>query len=68
LGFIDVQVDAHVFHARGALAWNDYLSWQVQDRKTLKRINHLICDAIRSRYKGIGKPEPRRENLAGYMS
>ena len=49
-------------------AWNDYLYWQEQDRKTLKRINSLIKDTMRSPFEGIGKPEPLRENLAGFWS
>ena len=38
-------------------AWEDYLYWQTQDKKTLKRINQLIQDIGRSTYEGIGKPE-----------
>ena len=49
-------------------AWDDYLCWQGQDRKTLKRINLLIEAARRSPFDGIGKPEPLKENLAGYWS
>mgnify|MGYP000460545000 CR=1 FL=1 len=49
-------------------AWSDYLYWQTQDKKTLKRINALIKDIQRSPYQGIGKPEPLRENLAGFWS
>lgn len=49
-------------------AWNDYLYWQGQDRKTLKRINKLINDCLRSPYEGIGKPEPLKENLTGFWS
>ena len=49
-------------------SWNDYLWWQKQDRKTLKRINRLIEDSIRSAFKGIGKPEPLKENLSGFWS
>ena len=51
-----------------AAAWADYLYWQGQDRKTLKRINALIQDAMRSPFVGIGKPEPLRENLSGFWS
>ena len=47
-------------------AWSDYLYWQTQDKKTLKRINALIKDILRSPYQGIGKPEPLRENLSGW--
>ncbi len=49
-------------------AWNDYLYWQNQDRKTLKRINKLIMDTQRSPFSGIGKPEPLRGNLTGFWS
>jgi toxin YoeB len=47
---------------------SDYLYWQRQDRKTLKRINTLINDTLRQPFSGIGKPEPLRENLAGFWS
>lgn len=49
-------------------AWSDYLYWQEQDRKTLKRINKLIEATLREPFEGIGKPEPLRENLAGFWS
>ena len=49
-------------------AWDDYLYWQTQDKKTIKRINLLIRDMQRSPYEGIGKPEPLRENLSGWWS
>jgi len=49
-------------------AWADYLYWQTQDKKTLKRINKLIQDIERNGYNGIGKPEPLKENLAGLWS
>ncbi len=51
-----------------AAAWADYLYWQGRDRKTLKRINALIQDEMRSPFIGIGKPEPLRENLSGFWS
>lgn len=51
-----------------AAAWSDYLFWQSQDRKTLKRINLLIQACLRSPFDGIGKPEPLRENLSGFWS
>ena len=51
-----------------AAAWSDYVYWQGQDRKTLKRINALIQDAMRNPFEGIGKPEPLRENLSGFWS
>lgn len=49
-------------------AWNDYVYWQTQDKKTLKRINKLIADSKRNPFDGIGKPEPLRENLSGFWS
>jgi toxin YoeB len=49
-------------------AWNDYLYWQGQDKKTLKRINSLIIEATRTPFEGTGKPEPLRGDLSGYWS
>jgi len=49
-------------------AWSDYLYWQNQDKKTLRRINKLISDIDRNGYEGIGKPEPLTGNLSGYWS
>ncbi len=49
-------------------AWDDYLYWQVTDKKLLKRINLLIKDIKRSPYDGIGKLEPLKHGLAGYWS
>ncbi|MAJ41679.1 MAG: Txe/YoeB family addiction module toxin [Pseudoalteromonadaceae bacterium] len=49
-------------------AWNSYVYWQTQDKKTLKRINKLIVDVRRSPFDGIGKPEPLKENLSGFWS
>ena len=49
-------------------AWADYIYWQSQDKKTLKRINRLITETKRSPFEGIGKPEALRENLAGFWS
>jgi len=49
-------------------AWGDTLYWQTQDRKTLRRINALIRDAMRHPFEGIGKPEPLRANLSGLWS
>lgn len=49
-------------------AWEDYLYWQQQDKKTLKKINILLKDIQRDCYSGIGKPEPLRENLKGWWS
>ena len=44
-------------------AWSDYLYWQTQDKKTLKRINGLNKDIQRSTFEGIGKPEPLKKIL-----
>lgn len=49
-------------------AWDDYLYWQTQDKKTLKRINQLIKDISRNGYDGIGKPEPLKGDLSGWWS
>jgi toxin YoeB len=49
-------------------SWADYIYWQGQDRKSLKRINRLVTDTQRSPFEGIGKPEPLKENLAGFCS
>jgi toxin YoeB len=51
-----------------AAAWADYVYWQGQDRKTLKRINALLQDALCNPFEGIGKPEPLRESLSGFWS
>ena len=49
-------------------AGEDYLYWQGQDRKTLKRINVLIQDVMRDPFEGIGKPEPLKHLLSGAWS
>ena len=49
-------------------AWEDYLYLQVQDRKTLKRINTLLRDIERDNFNGIGKPEPLKGELSGFWS
>ena len=48
-------------------AWSDYLYWQTQDKKTLKRINALLTDIMRNPFDGIGKPEPLKYRQ-GYWS
>ncbi len=48
-------------------AWSDYLYWQTQDKKTLKKINALLNDIMRSPLDGIGKPEPLKYR-EGYWS
>lgn len=49
-------------------AWQEYLYWQTQDKKTLKRINQLLQDIDRNGYNGIGKPEPLKGDLSGFWS
>ena len=49
-------------------AWKDYLYWQNQDKKTLRRINKLIAETIREPFADIGKPEALKENLSGFWS
>lgn len=50
------------------IAWKDYIYWQGQDKKTIKRINQLIQDIDRHHNEGIGKPEELRGNLSGWWS
>ena len=54
-----------IFQSRG---WEDYLYWQTQDKKTLKRINQLIKDICRNEYVGIGKPEALSGDTSGFWS
>ena len=49
-------------------AWEDYIYWQTQDKKTLKRINILLKDIERGNFEGIGKPEPLKGDLGGFWS
>lgn len=49
-------------------AWEDYLYWQTQDKKTLRRINLLLKDIERGCFDGLGKPEPLKEELSGFWS
>lgn len=49
-------------------AWEDYLYWLTQDKRTLKRINQLLTDVDRNGYDGIGKPEPLKGDLSGWWS
>ena len=49
-------------------AWDDYIYWQGQDKKTLKRINSIIKDIQRNPFDGIGKPEPLKGDLRGLWS
>ena len=49
-------------------AWEDYLYWQENDPRLLKRVNTLIREIRRSPFSGIGKPEPLKHALKGYWS
>ena len=49
-------------------AWQDYLYWQQNDKKILKKINTLIKDIKREPFKGLGEPEPLKYNWSGYWS
>ncbi len=49
-------------------SWEDYLSWQSEDKKILQKINSLIKDIQRTPYQGLGKPEPLKYDLAGLWS
>jgi toxin YoeB len=48
--------------------WEDYVYWQANDSDTLDKINDLIKEIKRDPFKGRGKPEPLKGNLAGYWS
>ena len=50
------------------LAWEEYLYWQLNDRKLLKKINDLLKDIERNGNEGLGKPEPLRHELEGLWS
>lgn len=49
-------------------AWEDYLYWQKQDKKTLIRINKILEDIDRNGYEVIWKPERLSGNLSSYYS
>ncbi len=49
-------------------AWDDYLYWQITDKKILRRINELIRDIERHPFEGLGKPEPLKYELSGFWS
>lgn len=50
------------------VAWEDYVWWQTQDKKTLRRINKLIKEIDRKPFEGLGKPEPLKFDLSGLWS
>ena len=49
-------------------AWEDYVYWQQNDKKILKKINTLIKDIKREPFNGLGEPEPLKYNWSGYFS
>ena len=49
-------------------AWEDYLYWQKNYKRMLKKVDELIKDIDRSHYDGIGKPEPLKHSLSGFWS
>ena len=49
-------------------AWEEYVYWQTQDKKTLKKINNLVKDIERNGHEGIGNPEPLKHEWSGYWS
>ena len=48
--------------------WDDYLYWQIEDRRILRKINQLIVDITRNGNEGVGKPEALSRNLTGFWS
>jgi len=50
------------------IAWEEYISWQSEDKKILRKINELIKDIQRHPFEGLGKPEPLKFDLAGLWS
>jgi len=48
--------------------WDDYLYWQEHDSDFIQKINVLIKDTRRSPFQGLGKPEPLRNEMAGWWS
>ena len=54
-----------LWHDKG---WGDYLYWQTEDKKTLRKISALLKDIDRHPFSGIGKPEPLTGDLSGYWS
>jgi len=49
-------------------SWEDYISWQKEDKKILKKINLMIKEIQRTPFQGIGNPEPLKYDLAGFWS
>ncbi len=48
--------------------WDDYIYWQGQDKKTLKKLNILIKDIERNPFEGLGKPEALKHDFSGWWS
>jgi toxin YoeB len=49
-------------------AWGDYVAWQEQDPAGASKVNDLIESARRTPFQGLGKPEPLKQQLAGWWS
>ncbi len=49
-------------------SWEDYVSWQEEDKKVLKRINQLVKDIQRTPFQGMGNSEPLKYDLSGFWS
>ena len=62
------QADLAVKLIWAPTAWEDYLYWQQQDRKVIRRINALISECRRTPFQGTGRPEPLRGRLSGWWS
>jgi len=62
---MSTKIEIKAWHKR---AWEDYLYWQDQDKRTLKKINALLKDIERDPYSGIGHPEELKHDLAGCLS
>ena len=54
-----------IFHPNG---WDDYIYWQQNDKKVLKKINKLIKEIMKDPFEGAGKPEPLKFDLSGFWS
>lgn len=54
-----------IFHPNG---WDDYIYWQQNQQKMLKKINKLIKEIMRNSFEGTGKPEPLKFDLSGFWS
>lgn len=47
--------------------WEDYLYWQSQDKKTLRKINRLLSSIERDgELEGEAHPERLKENFSGW--